>query len=166
MTKTTGARSARIKWITYVGKYGTLIFLGIMVLCFSALLPPFRSPENLVNLLGQLALLSIFSAGMTCVLKMGDFDLSIGAIAAMAGIVVAELMLAGYSISLSIVAGLLVGIAAGAVNGLLVAYLELPAFVCTLATMSVLMGLSLAITKGLSLWNLPEAFGFIGRGTF
>jgi ribose transport system permease protein len=166
MTKTTGTANVRIKWITNIGKYGTLIFLGIMILCFSALLPPFRSPENLVNLLGQLALLSIFSAGMTCVLKMGDFDLSIGAIAAMAGIVVAELMLAGYSIALSIVAGLLVGIGAGVVNGLLVAYLELPAFVCTLATMSVLMGLSLAITKGLSLWNLPESFGFIGRGDF
>jgi ribose transport system permease protein len=166
MARDTGTTNVRIKVISNLGKYGTLIFLGIMILYFSIMLPPFRSPENMINLLGQLALLSIFSAGMTCVLKMGDFDLSIGAIAAMAGIVVAELMLAGYSITLSIVAGLLVGIGAGAVNGFLVAYLELSAFVCTLATMSVLMGLSLAITKGLSLWNLPERFGFIGRGNF
>ncbi len=166
MARDTGTTNIRIKVISNLGKYGTLIFLGIMILYFSIMLPPFRSPENMINLLGQLALLSIFSAGMTCVLKMGDFDLSIGAIAAMAGIVVAELMLAGYSITLSIVVGLLVGIGAGAVNGFLVAYLELSAFVCTLATMSVLMGLSLAITKGLSLWNLPERFGFIGRGNF
>jgi len=166
MAKTTGAPSARIKWITYLGKYGTIIFLGIMILCFSILLPPFRSPENLVNVMGQLALLSIFSAGMTCVLKMADFDLSIGAIAAMTGIVVAELLVAGYNIPLSIVVGLLIGVVAGLVNGFLVAYLELPAFVCTLATMSVLTGASLAITKGLSIWSLPESFGFIGRGYF
>ena len=164
MTQSTGTSHLRMQFLSYIGKYGTIIALGVMILFFSIMLPPFRSPENLVNLLGQLALLSIFAAGMTCCLKMGDFDLSIGAIAAITGIVVANLLVAGFSIPVAIGLGLLVGIACGVVNGLLVAYVELSAFVCTLATMSVILGASMAITKGISIWSLPEAFGFIGRG--
>lgn len=164
MTTNTGTSHLRVQFFGYLGKYGTIIALGVMVVFFSSLLPPFRTPENLLNLLGQLSLLSIYAAGMTCCLKMGDFDLSIGAISAMTGIVVSNLLVAGYSIPVAIGLGLLTGIAAGAVNGLLVAYAELSAFVCTLATMSVILGASMAITKGMSIWNLPAAFGLIGRG--
>jgi ribose transport system permease protein len=166
MTKNTGTSHLRMQFLSYLGKYGTIIALALMIICFGILLPPFRSPENLVNLLGQMALLSIFAAGMTCTLKMGDFDLSIGAIAAITGIVVASLLAAGYSIPVAVGLGLLTGIACGVVNGLLVAYVELSAFVCTLATMSIILGGAMALTKGLSIWELPAAFGFIGRGDF
>ena len=137
-----------------------------MICCFSILLPPFRTPENVVNLMGQMAILAIFSAGSTCTLKMLDFDLSIGAIAAMTGIAVAQALLAGFSLPVSVGFGLLTGIVCGMVNGYLVAYVELNALICTLATMSVIAGGALAITKGVSLWNLPEEFAFIGRDDF
>jgi ribose transport system permease protein len=166
MTKNAGTSHLRMQFFSYLGKYGTIIALGVMILCFSILLPPFRSPENLVNLLGQMAILAIFSAGMTCTLKMLDFDLSIGAIAAITGIVVAYSLLAGFSFTVAIGLGLLTGIVCGAVNGLLVAYVELNAFVCTLATMSIILGGAMAITKGISVWNLPADFAFIGRGDF
>jgi len=164
MTKNTGTSHLRMRLFSYLGKYGTIIALGVMILFFSILLPPFRSPENLINVLGQMSLLSIFSAAMTCCLKMGDFDLSIGAIASITGIVVANLLVAEYGMLVAIGSGLLTGIVCGLVNGLLVAYVELSAFVCTLATMSVMLGGAMAITKGLSIWNLPASFGFLGRG--
>lgn len=150
--------------MSHFGRYGTIIILLAMVLCFGILLPPFRTSENLANVLGQTAILSIFAAGMTCCLKMGDFDLSIGAICAITGIVVAKMMGGGYGLWLSIFCALLTGLVIGLGNGILVAFMGLSAFVCTLATMSVILGFAMAITKGISIWDIPDYFAFIGRG--
>ena len=159
-----GKTISRSELLIFLGRYGTIIILGAMILCFSILLPAFRSGQNLLNVLGQTAILSIFSAGMTCCLKMGDFDLSIGAIATITSIVVANLLVSGYGIPLAIIAGLLTGAAVGVLNGILVAYGGLNALVCTLASGSVVAGLALGITQGVSIWDLPVAFEFIGRG--
>jgi ribose transport system permease protein len=159
-----GKAISRTELFIFLGKYGTIIILGAMIVCFSILLPAFRSSQNLLNVLGQTAILSIFAAGMTCCLKMGDFDLSIGATATITSIVVANLLVSGYGIPLAIIAGLLAGAAVGVLNGILVAYVGLNALVCTLASGSVVAGLALGITQGVSIWDLPVAFEFIGRG--
>jgi ribose transport system permease protein len=101
---------------------------------------------------------------MTCTLKMGDFDLSIGAIAALTGIVTAKILLAGGGIPLALASGLVTGLIVGLVNGVLVAYVGLNAFVCTLAMMSIIFGLCLTVTKGIMLFGLPQTFEFFGRG--
>jgi ribose transport system permease protein len=149
--------------LIFAGKYGTLLCLLAMIMIFSIILPPFRSSINIVNLLGQTAILSVMAAGMTCTLKMGDFDLSIGAIAALTGIVTAKILLSEGGIPLAVVGGLATGLVVGFMNGFLVAYVGLSAFVCTLATMSIIFGLCLAITKGIMLYDLPRAFDFFGR---
>jgi ribose transport system permease protein len=159
-----GKSIGRSELFIFLGRYGTIIILFAMIMCFGALLPPFRSSANLLNLLGQMAILSIFATGMTCCLKMGDFDLSIGAIAAITGIVTAKLLVNGCSVALAVTGGLLTGTLLGFMNGVLVAYIGLSAFVCTLATMSVVLGFAMAITKGISIWNIPNEFAFIGRG--
>jgi len=159
-----GKAISRTELLVFLGKYGTIIIFGAMIVCFSILLPAFRSSQNLLNILGQTAILSIFAAGMTCCLKMGDFDLSIGATATITSIVVANLLVSGYGIPLAIIAGLLTGAAVGVLNGILVAYGGLNALVCTLASGSVVAGLALGITQGVSIWDLPVAFEFIGRG--
>jgi len=164
MEESNGKTISRAEIFSYLGRYGTIIILLAMVLCFIILLPGFRSADNLMNVLGQTAILCIFSAGMTCCLKMGDFDLSIGAISAITGIVVSKLLIAGYGLGLSIFCGVLTGAIIGVANGVLVAYMGLSAFVCTLATMSVILGFAMAVTKGISIWNIPEFFAFIGRG--
>lgn len=153
-----------IKLMIFAGKYGTIIILFAMIFGFGLFLPAFRSPENLLNLLGQTAILAIFASGMTCCMKMGDFDLSIGGISAVTGIVVAKMLLSGFGVALSVLFGIFTGAFAGLVNGILVAYVGLSAFVCTLATMSIILGLNMAITKGISIWDLPSEFAFIGRG--
>jgi len=164
MTNDTGKGMTRSEVFIFLGRYGTIICLVAMVLVFSILLPPFRSLANIINLMGQVAILSIFAAGMTCCLKMADFDVSIGAVAAITGIVVSTMLVNDYSITMAITCGILTGVLAGLINGILVAYVGLSAFVCTLATMSVILGAAMAITKGISIWDLPKAFGFIGRG--
>lgn len=78
---------------------------------------------------------------------------------------VASLLLKGTPMAPAILAGLGLGMLAGAVNGLLVAYLGLSAFVATLATMTVFHGLSLWYTDGTTLFNLPVDFTFVGQGS-
>ena len=136
-----GKESTKVRSLLFAGKYGTLLCLFAMIAVFSILLPAFRSSNNVLNLLGQTAILSIMAAGMTCTLKMGDFDLSIGAIAALTGIVTAKILLAGGGIPLAIASGLVTGLMVGFINGIFVAYIGLNAFVCTLATMSIIFGL-------------------------
>lgn len=152
--------------VVLLGKYGTIIILGLMVLFFGIYLPAFRSTANIINILGQTAILAIFSAGMTCCLKMGDFDLSIGAICAITGIIVAKLLVAGYSIPLAVFIGIVTGGLIGSLNGVLVGYLGLSAFVCTLGTMSVILGIAMVVTKGISIWGgIPDSYQIIGRGS-
>jgi len=155
----------RSEALLFVGRYGTIIILFLMVLLFSIFLPPFRTLSNFLNLLGQSATLAIFAVGLTCCLKVGDFDLSIGAVAALTGIVVAKMMVSGVSIPLSIIAAILVGVLVGIINGILVANVNLNAFVATLATMSIIIGLAQGITQGSSIWSgIPASFEIIGRG--
>lgn len=150
--------------LVFLGRYGTVMWLVTMMAVFSILLPAFRTSNNMINLLGQISILSIMAAGMTCCLKMGDFDLSLGANAAITGVVVAKVLASNAGIPVAILAGLGTGAAIGLMNGFFVAYVGLPPFVCTLATMSIILGAGMAITKGIAIWGLPEAFEFLGRG--
>jgi ribose transport system permease protein len=159
-----GSRIARREALVFLGKYGTIMWLLVMIAVFSILLPAFRSVNNVMNVLGQIAILSIMAAGMTCCLKMGDFDLSIGANAAITGVVVAKVLVSSASIPLAVLSGLGTGLLIGLVNGFFVAYVGLPPFVCTLATMSIILGAGMSVTKGVAIWGLPEAFEFVGRG--
>ncbi len=134
MMQTKGSKTARRDAFVALGKYGTIIWLLVMIAVFSILLPAFRSGNNMMNLLGQISILSIMAAGMTCCLKMGDFDLSIGAIAALTSVVVAKVLVANGGIPLAVLSGLGTGLLIGLLNGFFVAYIGLPAFVCTLAT--------------------------------
>jgi len=152
------------KLIILSGKYGTVLILFGMIIVFSFLLPTFRSTNNILNIFGQTSMLSIFAAGMTCALKMGDFDLSIGATSAISSIIVATLLLAGFAAPLAISGALLTGIIIGVINGFFVAYLGLNALVCTLAIMSITLGVAMGITKGNSIWDLPESFSLLGQG--
>jgi ribose transport system permease protein len=151
--------------LLFLGRYGTLLTLLAMILFFSLVLPSFRSKENLANLMGQVALLALIAGGLTCCLKVGDFDLSIGAVATLAGNSVATLLAQGHGMALSISGALAIGLAAGAVNALLVAYVGFHSLICTLATMSVIMGLTEGLTKGISIWSgIPASFAFLGKG--
>jgi len=165
MTERKGIREHREMILLYLGKYGTIICLFIMIACFSYFLPSFRSKENLINMMGQVAFLSIISAGLTSCLKAGDIDLSIGGIATLSGNIVAWFLVNNYGIALSIVNTLFIGIAAGVINGILVAYIGFHSLICTLATMGIMMGITEGLTEGISIWSgIPETFSIIGRG--
>ena len=157
----------KLSRINFLKKWGTLIGFLILLLVFSLMRPDvFPKWHNLRNIIEQIATLAIVSAGVTIVMISGDFDLSVGSLASLTGIVTALLMKSGTGVFLSIVAGLGVGLFGGLINGVLVAYGGLSAFVATLATMTAYGGLALLLVEGATVFGLPKSFRWLGQGTF
>ncbi len=165
-TKAILKKPLRLSWHTALSNYGTLLGFLLVVAFFSLLRPgTFLSAANLRNILEQVAILAIVSSTMTLVMVVGDFDLSVGSLASLCGVIVASLLLKGMPMLPAVIIGLALGLVAGALNGFLVAYLGLSAFVATLATMTAFHGLSLWYTDGTTLFNLPSHFTFLGQGS-
>ncbi|TFD59654.1 ABC transporter permease [Cryobacterium sp. Hh7] len=143
---------------------GTGIALVVLITFFTIMRPDvFLGFGNVRNILEQIAILTIIAAAQTVVMVVGDFDLSVGTTATLSGATAAALMIAGTPIPLAILAALAVGTLVGMVNGFLVAYMKLSAFVATLATMTTVGGLAFIATDGTTLYGMPEAFFILGQ---
>jgi len=154
------------KTSAFIKTWGTLLGFVLLLLIFSALRPDvFPSGRNLRNVIEQVATLAIVASGVTVVMITGDFDLSVGAIASLVGVVAALLMKSGMGTTPSIIIAMILGTAAGLLNGLLIAYGGLSAFVGTLATMTAYGGVALLISKGTTIFELPDNFSILGQGS-
>lgn len=149
-----------------VASYGTLLGLVALIVLFTALDSRgiFLSTGNFTNILEQIAVLAMVAAVQTVVMVVGDFDLSVGSLASLVGVITAQQLTAGTPVPTAVAMGLLVGLAAGALNGLLVAYLGLSAFIATLATMTSFTGLALLVSNGATVFGLPGSFVALGQG--
>lgn len=155
--------------LTAVSKYGTLIAMGIMILTFSFAVPnwAFVSPINLLNIVNQSALTAIIASGLTMVLVVGEFDLSVGYAASLAGVFVTGLMVnQGLPILLAILVTLLIGALAGTANGLLVTKVRVNAVVATLGIGTILVGLTFGYSAGSPIVLLPSGFVQLTLGRF
>lgn len=134
------------RYVVYVG------FLIILV-AFSIVLRDdgFLTTRNLLNIVQQTAPVTVMAVGMVFVLTAGEIDLSIGSIVAISALL-AAMVLRSEAWFVGAVAGLAAGAGIGAVNGALVAYLRLPSFLVTLATMGLLAGVARWLT---SLQSVP-----------
>ncbi len=141
-----------------------LALLGLMIIMsFSS--PYFMKWDNLRNILDQSTLNILVGVGMTMVICAGGIDLSVGAVAALAGAVMGLAMHAGYSAYLAIAAGLMVAVLSGLVNGGLTAYLRITPFIVTLASLSIIRGLTLIITGAIPISSFPSTFTGLGSGS-
>ncbi len=135
----------------FIGKFGALIVLVLLVVIFFAISPEyFLTWGNVVQILNQSALTAIISCGLTLVLAANQFDLSIGNTASFAGIIVALLMLKGVPIPLAIGAALAAGVIIGLVNAFLVTKLNVNALVATLGVGGVVVGVNYFVSGGTS----------------
>ena len=90
--------------VTVLQRYGTLIgFAGVLVFFWVNLPDTFMTGRNWLNITQQVSMLTVVAAGMTIVMVMGDFDLSVGSMASLAGVVVAKLFTLGYPVSGAVV---------------------------------------------------------------
>lgn len=156
-------RSARLP--ARLASLGTLLGLLGLIVLFAVLKPQvFLTPLNFTNILEQLAILAMIATVQTVVMVVGDFDLSVGTLASLIGVITAQLLVSDIHPVVAVLIGLAAGLAAGAVNGFLVAYLGLSAFIATLATMTSFAGLALFLSDGSTVFGLPDSFVWLGQG--
>jgi simple sugar transport system permease protein len=147
----------------------------LVVIVIGALLnDAFLSYDNIFGILQQASELAVLVMGLTLVLITGKFDLSLESTFGLAPMVGAFLFLSldGTALGLldspvaALVAIFVVGAVIGAFNGLLVVYLRFNAFIATLATLILLRGVSLGLTKGETLSGLPKPLTAMGELSF
>lgn len=124
------------------GRYVMVGVLIVLVIVATILYPGFVRPQNLSDILTQNAAEGIIAVGMTFVIISGGFDLSVGSVYALGGCVFAGVTKDTGSVAIGGLAALSAGVAAGAINGFLVARLKVNAFVATLGTASAISGLA------------------------
>ena len=141
-----------------------LIVVYLTAIVFSILYPvSFFSPDNLRAILNNLAVDGILAVGMMLLMIAGVFDLSVGSMMSLAGVVTGWLLAkAGWPVAAAVAAGLGVAALGGLANGLLVARVRVNALIVTLATLGVFQGFAILIA-GPSIANLPESFTRFGQ---
>ncbi|CAL9662615.1 Ribose import permease protein RbsC [Actinosynnema sp. ALI-1.44] len=141
---------------------GALAGLVVLVVALSLLAPSFLSTQNLLNVGVQAAVVAVLAFGSTFVIVSGGIDLSVGSVAALSAMVGAwSSAEAGLPGPVALLLGLATGVVAGLVNGALVSYGRLPAFIATLAMLSVARGLTLVVSQG-SPTTTPDVVSFLG----
>ena len=128
------------KNIVYIAFFIAIIFFAI------TLGDRFYSITNILNITRQTAMISIMAVTMTFVISTGQIDLSIGSIAALASLIVALMLQSTENIALSVFVGLGFGMVTGALNGILITALGVPAFLVTLGMMGIIKGLAMSST--------------------
>jgi ribose transport system permease protein len=127
----------------------------------------FASADNFYNITRNFAFVGIMAIGMTAVILTGGIDLSVGSIMGLVGVICGLVLQAGGHWGTAILAGLLAGAAAGAVNGVLVAYVGLPAFVVTLGMLSIARSLAIVLSENKMIYEFGpygDTFNAIGGG--
>ena len=143
-----------------------LPFLTLAVLFVGLALasPHFLTNTNLSSVIRQTAVINIMALGMTLIIVSGGIDLSVGAILAMGGLLGTMAMEKGQPIPIGIAAGILAGCFWGFVNGFLITRLRINPFIVTLGTLGIVRGLTLIISNGLPVHQIPKEFSFLGEG--
>jgi ribose transport system permease protein len=135
--------------------------------------PNFLKADNLLNIANQIAVIAIMAIGMTMVIITGGIDLSVGSLAALSAVTATRLIRDQCGGVESSTAGMVLSCAAaiaacgllGGLSGAVITLCRLPPFIVTLAMMLVTSGLAYIASAGQSIYQIPESFVWLGRGT-
>lgn len=143
-------RSEHRNWLSRLSAHQTFwVFLAALLACIalSVLTDTFATERNLFNVARNFAFVGIIAIGMTAVIASGGIDLSVGSTVVLSAMTVAVLMSSGADWWIGIPAALLVAAGVGLVNGVLIAYAGMPAFVVTLGSLSVARSLAMVLSN-------------------
>ena len=152
------ARSGRNRIVQVLLDYGIVLALVLLVVVISFASPVFLTVDNLLQVLLQASINLLIALGMTFVILTAGIDLSVGSVAALAGITAGMLMKGGVFWPLAVLAGLGAGLAVGLANGLLISKLRITPFIVTLGMLSVVRGVTLVVSDGRPVFGFPESF--------
>ncbi len=138
--------SERLGWL--LKELGLVIMAVLLIVIFTILNHDFLTFDNLISILEQNAALAIVAVGVTFTIIAGQFDLSPGSVVALSGVVLAVVLRATHDMTFALAAALVVTLACGLFNGLLLSYVGINSVIVTLAAMIWARGLALGITGG------------------
>ena len=159
-----GGSANQIRVKEFLLKYSFAIVFVLLVVYLSFATSKFLTVSNIVNVFRQVSNQGIIAVGMTMILIMGQIDLSVGALVAFAAVLNAIFLKWGLSIPLSILATLGVTCLWGVLNGYVTARFRLHAFLVTMATMTLIRGVTYTLTGGYPVGGLPQDFFIYGSG--
>ncbi|BCW85736.1 ABC transporter permease [Arthrobacter sp. NicSoilE8] len=145
----------------------TPIFIAFVLVCAALVLMTgsFATPRNFSNIMVQASIVGIAAVGATFIIITGVIDLSVGAVVGLAGMVGAQLVHAGMDPILGLLVTIAFAMLCGAFNGASVAFLKITPFIVTLALLGMAQGLTLQLSQGESVYDLPKALTWLGGGT-
>lgn len=140
-----------------------LILLSCVIMSF--LSPYFLSITNFLSIARGFSMEGMVTIGMALLLITGAFDLSIGPVMALSGIVTAFMIVSlRVPYGIAFLGGLSVGVIVGAINGTLVTRIKVNPLIATLGMMTITRGMALGLTQGSPVVNVPSDFAWIGQG--
>jgi ribose transport system permease protein len=145
---------------TWLNRIGPLLGLALVIVIFSLLMETparFLSANNLRVVLSQTVIVAIGAIGMTMIIISGGIDLSVGSTIALTGVITALGINAGWSPTLALAAGILVGGIVGVLNGLVITRLKVVPFIATLGMLGVARG-SAKWVAGQQTVNMPDTW--------
>ena len=158
---------AIVNWLNKILKrreFFIVIIVALLFIVMAIINPIFVSLPNLHAMFLSISVEAIIGIGMTILMICGLLDLSVGGNLAISAGLSCLLMINGVPIIWCIIIAVLIGSLVGTFNGFFVAYLKIPPFVMTLATMNICRGLLTAATQAQAITGLPKEFTIVGQG--
>ena len=143
-------------------------FIALLVVCvgLACLSPDFLTVGNVLDVTRQVSINAVISFGMTLTILLGGIDLSVGSILAVASVLTAILMKAGWDAPLATLIGIVAGALMGAVNGVVIAKGKVAPFIATLGLMTLLRGVALVLSKGSPISGFSSYFFALQGGGY
>jgi ribose transport system permease protein len=148
----------------FLSRYAIYVALAAECATLALATNAFFTVDNLANVLRQNAFPAIIAAGMTFTILTAGIDLSVGSVVGLSGVLCADTLAHGGGLVAAIGAGLALGVAVGAANGLIVTRIRIPPFIVTLAMMLVVRGIAFKYTNAGTISDLPPLLSPLSRG--
>src|ERR1700689_2998971 len=146
-------------------RIGPLLLLAAVLLVVTAIRPAFLTGANLMTIGLQASVNALLAIGQTLVIISGGIDLSVGTVMSLSMVVMAiSTMSLGVPMPLSMIVAIALGGLGGLVNGFLIAYGRIPAFIVTLGMLGIAQGTALKLSGGYSMYGFPDWFDFVANG--
>ncbi len=145
-------------------KYGIVLILIILFVASAMINSNFLKPQNLINILKQISVVTIIACGETMLIVSGMIDLSAGLLCSPSMCFAAGVLAATHNIPLAVFTGITIGVVCGWVNGFMITHFKLQPFIATLAMTNVLKGVVQLYTNGQSIGGVEQIL-FLGQGS-
>jgi ribose/xylose/arabinose/galactoside ABC-type transport system permease subunit len=149
---------------SFISNSSLILFLAALFIFFSIASPHFLRSRNFINIFTSVSVIGVIATGMTLAIIGRGPDLTVGSVVAMMGSVQASLVMNnGFPWYVGIIAGIVIGVGVGFINGFIIVKFNLSPFIVTLGMMNVVRGLCYVITGGHSKFINVPGLVYLGR---